>query len=403
MKGLLNRLWGQVRLRVECPYPERVLNLCSARNLAFWDLQWEDATTFTCRLSRRDCAALRQTAERLECRLTVLEREGVPFFLGRFRHRQTLAVGLVGGGLALFLGSFFIWDFTITGNEAVPDEEILRALEDCGVTIGSFGLALDGEGIRNHVLLDIPELSWIAVNVSGCRAEVQVRERVEPPELLDEVTPTNVVARRAGLVLEVRDWNGRAAVLPGSAVTEGQMLISGVEDLDTLGARVIAGNGSVQARTWYSLTTTIPLTGEEKRYTGEEKTRVSLVLGKQRIKFFSNSSITGEKYDKITKRTPWSLLGVPLPVTVVTETYRFYETEPEALDVAQAEARGEAILREQLEAMVAPYGTITSTLCSSRQRGETLEVTLAAECVEEIAQIAPIYTEEAEETPRTQE
>ena len=30
-------------------------------------------------------------------------------------------------------------------------------------------------------------------------------------------------------------------------------------------------------------------------------------------------------------------------------------------------------------------------------------VTLAAECVEEIAQIVPIYTEEAEETPRTQE
>lgn len=64
------------------------------------------------------------------------------------------------------------------------------------------------------------------------------RERVNPPELLDERTPTNVIARRAGFVLEVRDWNGIAAVLPGSAVTEGQLLISGVEDLETLGARV---------------------------------------------------------------------------------------------------------------------------------------------------------------------
>ena len=402
MRGLLNRLRGQVRLRVECPYPERVLNLCGARNLAFWDLAWENGTTFTCRMSRRDWAALRRAAEKLECRLTVLGREGVPFFLGRLRHRQALAVGLVGGGLALFLGSFFIWDFEITGSEAVPEEEILRALEECGVTIGTFGLTLDGEEIRNHVLLDIPELSWIAVNVSGCRASVQVRERVEPPELLDEATPTNVVARRAGLVLEVRDWNGRGLVLPGTAVTEGQLLISGVEDLDTLGARVMAGMGSVRARTWYSLTTEIPLTGLEKRYTGERRT-VSLVLGKQRIKFFSNSSITGEKYDKITKRTPWSLLGVPLPVTWVTETYRFYETEPAALEAARAEELGERILREQLEAMVAPYGTITSTLCSSRQRGEVLEVTLAAECVEEIAQTAPIYTEEAEETPRTQE
>ncbi len=403
MIGVLNRLRGQVRLRVECAFPERVLNLCGARDLAFWDLEWESDTAFTCRMSRRDYAALQRAAERLECRLTVVGREGVPFLLGRLRHRQALLVGLVGGGLALFLGSFFIWDFEIEGNEAVPEEQILRALEDCGVTIGTFGMSLDGESIRNHVLLEIPELSWIAVNVSGCQANVQVRERVEPPELVDEETPANVVARRAGLVLEVRDWNGMAAVLPGTAVTEGQLLISGVEDLETLGARVLAGTGSVQARTWYSLTTTIPLQMETKRYTGREKTVLSLVLGKQRIKFSSNSSISGEKYDKITQRTPWSLLGVPLPVTVVTETYRFYETETVTLDAAQAKALGEEILTEQLEAQVAPYGTVTSTLCTSRQRGDALEVTLAAECVEEIAQRVPIYTEEPDASPQTQE
>ena len=38
MTGVLNRLRGQVRLRVECAFPERVLNLCGARDLAFWDL-----------------------------------------------------------------------------------------------------------------------------------------------------------------------------------------------------------------------------------------------------------------------------------------------------------------------------------------------------------------------------
>ena len=277
----------------------------------------------------------------------------------------------------------------------MPEERILRALEQCGVGIGSFGLALDGEDIRNQMLLEIPELSWVAVNVSGCRAEVQVRERVEPPELLDETTPSNVVARRSGLVLEIRDWNGMAAVQPGTAVTEGQLLISGVEDLDTLGARVLAGMGSVQARTWYTLTTQIPLTGMEKQYTGREKRTSALVLGRQRIKFFSNGSIEEGNYDKITTRTPWSLLGVPLPVTWVSERYRFYETVPAELDLARAEAMGERILTEQLEALVAPYGAVTSTLCTSRRRGDALEVTLSAECVEEIGRSVPIYTEES--------
>ena len=35
-----------------------------------------------------------------------------------------------------------------------------------------------------------------------------------------------------------------------------------------------------------------------------------------------------------------------------------------------------------------------SALCSSRQKGDTLVVTLAAECLEEIGETAPIYTEE---------
>ena len=47
--------------------------------------------------------------------------------------------------------------------------------------------------------------------------------------------------------------------------------------------------------------------------------------------------------------------------------------------------------------MVEPYGEVRSTLCSSRQRGDTLLVTLSAECWEEIGETAPIYTEEIEE------
>ena len=78
LKSSLNRLLGQVYLRIECAFPERVLNLCGARDLAFWDLQWQTPTSFTCRMSRRDYHRLRQTAEKLECTLTVMRREGRP-------------------------------------------------------------------------------------------------------------------------------------------------------------------------------------------------------------------------------------------------------------------------------------------------------------------------------------
>ena len=204
----VNRLRGQVRVRVETPFPERVLNLCGARDLAFWDMVRESETAFTCRLSRRDFYALRRAVRKLDCRLTVLEKEGAPFFLGRFRRRHALAAGLVLCGGLLLLGSFFIWDFKVVGNERVPEEEILRALERNGVGIGTFGIGLNREELRNHVLLDIPELVWITVNVSGCQATVEVREREEIPAPVNEEEPANVVARRDGLILEIRALDG---------------------------------------------------------------------------------------------------------------------------------------------------------------------------------------------------
>ena len=63
------------------------------------------------------------------------------------------------------------------------------------------------------------------------------------------------------------------------------------------------------------------------RYTGEKQTGISLVLGQRRIKFFSNSSIEGLEYDKITKRRQISLLGISLPITVITDVFRFYEVD----------------------------------------------------------------------------
>ena len=390
--SLLNRLRGQVRLRVECAFPERVLNLCGVRDLAFWDLEWESAAAFTCRMSRRDFHTLSRAAERLECTLTVVGREGAPFFLGRFRHRQALVVGMVGLGLGLFLGSFFVWDYQITGNEAVPEERILRALEQCGVGIGSFGLALDGEDIRNQMLLEIPELSWVAVNVSGCRANVEVRERRTAPKPLDRKTPCNLVARRDGLVLRVQALGGVPQVLKGMSVTEGQLLISGVEDTGTFGTRFTAGLGSVEGRTWYTLTANVPLTGAEKRYTGREKRLRSVIFGSRRIKFFANSSIDSDQCDKITERTPVRVCGIPLPIIWETETLRLYETEPVTVTQARRQKETGAALEAYLHSLVDPYGEVTASQVASRLRGDVLTVTLTAECREELGTQAPIYT-----------
>ena len=399
LRQIVTRLFGQVRLRVEASFPERILNLCGARNLSFWDLDWESSTAFTCRISRQDYRTLRQAVRNLDCELTVLNQEGVPFFLGRFRRRHALLIGLAICSAALFFGSFFIWDFTVEGNENIPEERILRALQKNGVSLGTFGFSFDAENIRNHVLLEIPELSWITVNVSGCRAYVQVRERILPPETVDERKPTNVIARRDGFIQRVQALDGVTCAMPGSSVTKGQILIAGIEDTKTFGSRILAGMGTVDARTWYTLQTEMPLQILEKQYTGEECSVSSLIIGTQRVKFFGNSSIWEGNYDKITERHSWALFGLPLPIVSVKETYRFYEPVFSTVTPEEAKQRGEKILTDYLHTLVDDYGEIQSTLCTSstsKKSEGNLQVTLSAECLEQIGETVPIYTESTE-------
>ncbi|MDE6880882.1 MAG: sporulation protein YqfD, partial [Oscillospiraceae bacterium] len=176
LKHIVNLLKGQVTGRVESGFPERVLNLCAEYGIPFWDLKWESPVSFTFTLARRDWKRLRRLARRIDCDLAAVSWRGVPFFAGRMRRRYALWIGGLLCGLALFYGSFFIWDFQVEGNETVSSQEILRALEKYGVAFGTYGYGVNSYELRSYLLLELPELSYIAVNGRGCRAYVQVRE-----------------------------------------------------------------------------------------------------------------------------------------------------------------------------------------------------------------------------------
>ena len=57
-----NYLRGTVQFQCESPAPERVLNLCAAHEIPFWDVRWETAERFTLRTTREGAAQLEMVA-----------------------------------------------------------------------------------------------------------------------------------------------------------------------------------------------------------------------------------------------------------------------------------------------------------------------------------------------------
>lgn len=401
LKKAVKLLRGSVCVRAKSAYPERMLNLCSARGIEFWDVRWIDDTSLSFCVARGDLRALRRAAEGCGAEVSIERTAGTPFFFARLRRRHALFAGGILCAALLLVNSLFIWDFEVTGNETVPTETILHALREHGVHRGTFIYSFRSQDICNRVLPELKDLCWVAVNVRGCKAYVQVRERVRAPERVNESEPTNVIAAKPGLITKVRALDGEKRVLPGTSVQQGQLLIAGVVDTGgtekpSVTTRFLAGKGEVWARTWYDLTVRVPLTYEKKVYTGKEKRSHTLIWGENRLKIGAKgSSICNVDCDKIKNQTQWTLFGLfALPVTWETETLLPYELEVTPRSRADAEVQGKDVLETYLAALLGEAGSVTQQRFSTAVEGDTLVVTLSAECEEQIGKEVPIAVSE---------
>ena len=386
-KRIVHYLQGSQLVQIQCACPERVLNLLGAKGILFWDLQWESEICLRLRMLLEQGPALEEIAGQTGAEMTVLRRRGIPVLWGRFHRRYVLLAGFAVFWLLLFGGNLFIWEFRVSGNETVPTETVLRALENYGITVGSPGLEIDQEDMRNHVLLELHDVSWLTVNVKGCVAYVQVVERHRPPEAADRSTVTNIVARRAGLITKVEALEGQAMVLPGATVTEGQLLISGVSETEHIGARFVHSMGAVWARTWYELSVSVPLQITQPAAGSRSHSRWALDIGKHRIKFYGKGSITGVDCDKITYYKPFTLPGgLRPPLTLVWERITAWEGAAAERTEQSARQEGEQQLLALLSARLPEGSTVTDTRFAAVRQGDRLTVVLKAECLEQIGQ-----------------
>ena len=390
-RKVLNYLRGQVTVEVESAAPERVLNLCAAHGIPFWELEWLSEIRLRAVTARSQLPRLREVLTRTDAALTVVRTEGAPEVWRQYRRRYVLLAAVLVLAAVLALGSTHIWDFQVTGNDTVPTETILRTLEKHGVALGARS-RIDQEALRNQVLLELPDVVWLTVNMRGCTAHVQVVERQRPPHLYADGEIANVVAARDGLVTRIQALDGEAQVMVGSTVTAGQVLISGVVDSDQRGYRLLHGMGQVWARTWYELSVSVPLTVQEKGQETGAVTRLAVDIGRNRIKIYGKGSMTDPDCDKMTVYRPVRLpFGLTLPVTLVTErTVRCAAGETER-PVADARAEGEAQLTAQLETVLArSQGQLLRSSFDAVRQGKWLVVTLRAECEEQIGVSAPL-------------
>ena len=373
---------GLVRMEVFGAFPEALLNAAAAAGIELWDIErsGENALCFSLYEKRR--ASLEACAEGCGCELRLLAARGGRSALRRAGRRRWLLLGLLGMLAGLFLSSLFIWRVELRGTERLSRAALLRALEDCGVGVGCYWPGLDLDRVQSEMMLRLPEIGWMAVNVSGSRAVVLIRERQEKPEIFRESAQRDLIAGKSGVVRRVSVLSGSAAVQPGQAVSAGELLIRGRRgSLDGAGEGVCA-RGDVMAETWTESVAVCPVLAERKNSADRGRSRFALLFGKRRLNLYFGSRKTLDGYDKMLSEYT---LGVPglfsLPIRIVHERLLPYtvSAEPCCEPENMAERLCHALMNET-------RGQILQLDFVSAERGGLYILTLRAHCIENIVQ-----------------
>ena len=388
---LLRMIRGSVEFIVSGKYPERFINIASRHRVRLWRVRRTDEG-FTACMYRSDYRHIRPLARGAGVKLKIVKKSGLPTLLFRYRERIGVVIGACIFILTVFVMSLFIWSVDITGLETLSQSEMRELLQDHGLYIGAFKPSLDAQKIARDIMIERHEIGWMAVNMTGSYASVEVMEEALPPEVEDVTTPCNVKAKSDGLILRIEAGEGETVITEGSGVIEGQLIVSGVRTNEQGVSRLVHAEARVMARTTRQASFSMTEQLSALRPNGESAQRQMLNILGLRIPYRFNAVDSPYAVSNTEVEVP-APLGISLPIGVMTENVSALSEEESSLDDNSAK---ELLTREaQLyEAFALQECEIESREYSLAHDGGVYTLYATYTCVEDIALSEPIGTDE---------
>lgn len=326
MYRFLHLLFGEYTVCLRCEDILPFLHLLTKNGVLFWSLGGGDGVWYL-KTTLANAEPLLGNAREAGIPAEIIRRKGLPFLTAKYKKRPGLLLGLVVGLALMFVAELFVWKVTVNGNIKIPTQEILQALEEQGISVGSYIPKIPVLKAQNKFLLSYKELSSVAINVKGTHIEVEVLERTHEPSYPDTSGFCNVVASRDGMIVSAKSGAGTILVSPGEVVQAGQTLISAF----TVGKRNVYrlhhAWGTVMAQVYEYDSALFPIEVQQKRLTGRETTKtVVTVLGKD-FPLYLREDCGYRRFDVKTEEKPFLLFGfIETPIVVTTLRYVEYES-----------------------------------------------------------------------------
>lgn len=385
---LLNKLWynviGYNVVKIEGLSVEKLLNIAANSGIVLRQLKPKEQY-ITVMVLKPDIEKMRKVLPQGAYIMTLVKKGGLPILYEERKDRLVLLAGLIFVVLGLYAATSFVWKVDIHGSDAASRLKVYELLKNEGVKKGTLNYRLDEVYLENQILLKMPRFIWTDVDKQGAVIKVKLIEAEKIPEIVDRVTPADVVAKKSGIVEEVLVLQGSALVKTGQEVKAGDVLISSVigkEDKTS----VVRAIGSVTARVQYTTQVSAPAMETVRQRTG--KTAVDKYLWIAGMKVCYSKGMQFTVCDKEIRQQYFS--GAVSPVYI--ETVTRYEVKEIKKELSENEviAKLERLAYNKIKHLLPEQGELLARRLELQKKKDIMTATLVIDMAEDIAEFRPV-------------
>lgn len=330
---LLRFLCGYVKISVSGRFPERFLNMCANSRISVW-YSHRRGENIECCIFARDYKRLPPLCRGCSVRVKILRKSGLPFITYRYRRRKGLVLGFAMCVAFVAFMPNFVWSINVNADDSIDKAQVLAALDEIGLSIGTPLNKVDTGNMRVQLALKMPQISWASINTDGTSITVDVRSAKEKGE--KDYTYSNMVADFDGRITAVYVRSGKATVQVGDAVVKGQMLVSGTIEYKTGQTVFCHSDADVFAETNREISVSVPLKQTVTKDTGRVKKKKVLSLFSVEVPLYLGG-VDFDEYRVQKRKDILTLDSVNLPVWVASAD--FYEVEEQEITLKIEKAK----------------------------------------------------------------
>lgn len=294
-------LAGKLEISVTSNNIEKLLNMLWSSNIGISNLKRNTVNSIMLEINVKDYEGFLKCVKQSKSRYHIVKRSGPYIREIAYRKKASLGIGVIFFFMTLGFLKSYIWGIEISTEENVSPFEIREFLKGNNITVGLKKNHINLADVEEKLNMEHPEIVWSKARIYGSTLKIEISEKKNPPEVIEDDYPSDFVASKDGEILRVYTEAGNSKVKAGQMVKKGDLLVEGVQGKE--GAEyVVNSDGKVIAKTFYEKMETFNKKETVRKRTGKVNSQIYFEIMGKKI-FLKNKLNNFENYDKIIDNT----------------------------------------------------------------------------------------------------